>query len=370
MTTTIATPAIQMNRTGNSRVTRERAQEILHGKLLPGWKAQAGAVVENIMARSNALVDRVAKSTAMSWKTDGNTITLDVAGEAHTLHENAMQQAAALAEVPASYVTLLRHADPELLAHNLTKRFSTRVRDRQLVRSVGTQARAILSDKYRRIDSRPIMETLAKAAQSHGLVPMGGSATDLRFHMRLAIPEVYEVVDGEFVMFGLNWSNSDFGKGANDISDFFLRVTCNNGAVAESLLRQVHLGRRMEMSEGILSAETLALDTAAAVSACRDVIRTSLNKDRIQERVDVVRRAAAKELAPASVDAFLRKHLGKEAVKLARETYLSPDVEMLPQGQNVWRLSNTLSWLANAPDTDRETALDFQALAGRVLTGI
>ena len=167
-------------------------------------------------------------------------------------------------------------------------------------------------------------------------------------------------------MFGLNWSSSDFGRGAQNISDFFLRVFCNNGAVTETHMHQVHLGSRIEADDGILSPLTLALETEASLSAAVDVINDRMDPKRIEERIEIVRLAAEKNLTPGGVDAFLKKYLKKEQVKLAKEAFLSPDVEMLPPGNNVWRLSNTLSWLANN-ESDREQSLDYQELAGKVL---
>lgn len=356
---------ITMERTSRTP-TRERAEEILHSKLLPGWHKQTTEVVEAIQDTGNNLVDRIAKRSAIEWAADKNTITIEIDRKLE-VHDNALQQAASLAEVPASYVELLRHNDPELLAHNLNRRFAAKPDSRQLVRSVRGKALAILSDKYRRIDGRPVLEEVTKAAKRFKLAPMGGSATDVRHHLRLALPQVFEPVPGEFVMFGLNWSSSDFGRGALDIGDFFLRVFCNNGAVTESHIHQIHLGKRIEDTEGILSERTLQLDTMTALSAVRDVINARMDPAKIEERVNLVRLAAQKELTPGNVDAFLKKFLKKEQVQAAREAFLSPDIEMLPQGSNVWRLSNTLSWLANTTTANREQALDFQELAGKVL---
>lgn len=369
----MTTTTITMER--NNSITKARAEEILHSKLLPGWGKQTNEVIDSINTTSASLQDLMAKRSAFLWNIEHspfhehrsvNTLVVELAGKIFSVHSNALEQAAQLANIPFSYVDLLHRNDPELLAHNLNKRFSSSPNTQQLVRCVRNETRAILSNRYKRIDCRPMMEAVTGAAKNHGLVPMGGKASDLRHHLRLAMPRVFEPVPGEFVMFGLNWSSSDFGRGAQNISDFFLRVFCNNGAVTETHMHQVHLGSRIEADDGILSPLTLALETEASLSAAVDVINDRMDPKRIEERIEIVRLAAEKNLTPGGVDAFLKKYLKKEQVKLAKEAFLSPDVEMLPPGNNVWRLSNTLSWLANN-ETDREQSLDYQELAGKVL---
>lgn len=366
----VNTPPVRLDPHGE-RITRQKAESILHGKLLPNWRASTGATIGAIIERAGLMQDRVAKSEAIQWAlgptVGGHAAVNMVVGDATlTVHSNALAQAAELADVPQAYVNTLLAQDPELLTNNLNKRFTRRGHNRQLIRAVGPEARAILSDKYRRIDSRPIVEQLAEQAQKLGLVPMGGVSTDLRFGIRLCLPEVYEVIPGEFVCFGLNWSNSDFGKGANTFSAFFLRVICNNGMISDVALRQVHLGRRLD-DDSMLSEKTMQLDTLAAASAAEDVVRGYLSPEKIEERLTAVRAAAAKDVTPQRVEEFLKKHLSKEGVAQAKAAYLSADVEMIPPGQNVWRLSNALSWLANTEGVNAEQALDYQELAGKAL---
>lgn len=363
-------------------ITRERAEEILQAKL-PGLRADTVDVFKRMAAQAAQMQDRVAAAKALTfgWANPGNPgagyaaapgvtsslghLTTTVGDTALRTHANALQQAAGLADIPAAYVSTLLAADPELLTHNLNRRMHARGASRQLVRSVAGCARAVLSDKYRRLDSRPIIDALGKTAKEFGLVPVGGVASDLQFRLRLAVPQIFEPIPGEFVVLGLDWSNSDFGRGAHDIAGWIDRVVCANGAVTESALRQVHLGRRLT-ADGVLSEQTLSLDTQAAASAAQDVVRAYLDPARIEERLNAIRAANAKDVTPATVDTFLRKHLGKAGFEAAREVYRSAEVEMLPQGNSVWRLSNALSWLANKEE-DADARADLQELAGKAM---
>jgi hypothetical protein len=82
---------------------------------------------------------------------------------------------------------------------------------RYLVRSVKGTARGVMSDKYRRLDNRPIVDALAHAAQAIGAQPYSGTFSDVRVALKLIIPRVY-IAGGDIVAFGLEWGNSDFAR--------------------------------------------------------------------------------------------------------------------------------------------------------------
>ena len=85
----------------------------------------------------------------------------------------------------------------ELLAHNLNTVFHNRTAKSQyLFRSLGTQVRGFLSDRYRRLDSRPIVEAFAAAVQQKGALPYDGYVTDTKISIQAIMPEVYEPIPG------------------------------------------------------------------------------------------------------------------------------------------------------------------------------
>jgi hypothetical protein len=52
----------------------------------------------------------------------------------------------------------------------------------------------ILSDSYRRIDSRPVFEAFATGVQEKGALPYEGYVTDTKIAIQAIMPEVYEPV--------------------------------------------------------------------------------------------------------------------------------------------------------------------------------
>ena len=166
-----------------------------------------------------------------------------------TLHRNAIYQMAQTTDMPVKFLDSLQAvAEPwgrELLAHNLQTVFNRRFQNkRYLLRSLQQEVRGFLSDSYRRIDSRPVVEAFATAVQEKGALPYEGYVTDTRIAIQAIMPEVYEPVPGEVVAYGLSLENSDFGNGALSVRAYLLRIRCTNLAITQEEMRQVHLGKR------------------------------------------------------------------------------------------------------------------------------
>lgn len=286
------------------------------------------------------------------------------------LHRHSVQQMAATTELPLKFIDSLQQtAEPwgrELLAHNLSTVFRNRfARSRYLVRSLGGEVRGFLSDRYRRLDSRPIVEAFATAVQERGALPYNGYVTDTKVALQAIMPEVYEPIPGEMVAYGLSLENSDYGNGALSIRAYLLRIWCSNLAITQEEMRQVHLGRRLDESM-LYSDRTYELDAQTTVSALRDVVSGQLNATSLKQRMDSIRVAHEHQVEPGSAREFLRKALLKSESESVIEAYNSPDTYNLPAGSTKWRLSNAISWVAGKME-DAERKLELMKLAGEVL---
>lgn len=287
---------------------------------------------------------------------------------ARLLHRNAVGQMAGRAGVPLRYVDQLAEGEPwqkDLLAHTLREHFQ-HDNARYLTRTVGDETRAFLSDRYRRIDCRPVLEALIGAAQKADAIIVNGIHSPVRNSLKVVIPEIFEPVPGEYVMWGLNWTNSDFGRGANELGIFALRLVCWNGMVGERAVRQIHLGRKLDESIEY-SDRTFKLDTAASVSAVRDVAGHFLNRDRIMGHLSAVESAANTEVNGKAAAATLAKVTTKATAQAVTDAFNSPDVVDLPAGNNEWRWSNAISLVAR-DETDPDKKIDLERLAGDILT--
>lgn len=189
--------------------------------LIAQGRAKAGEVVDHVINQQPT--DRIARGGDLNFESDAETGALvieypdaDAGRIRQKLHRHSVQQMAQTTDLPLKFIDgLQRVAAPwgkELLAHNLKTVFTHRfAKSRYLLRSLSGEVRGFLSDRYRRLDSRPIVEAFASAVQAKGALPYDGYVTDTKIALQAIMPEVYEPIPGEMVAYGLSLENSDFG---------------------------------------------------------------------------------------------------------------------------------------------------------------
>jgi hypothetical protein len=287
-----------------------------------------------------------------------------------TIHPHALEQ--------ISYKAKIDHLAPvvrdlkakgewgqQLAAHALNEVYGHMNGDHFLLRSVRGELRGFLSDQYRRLDSRPLLESFVNAMEKYGARPTDGFALMTKIRIRAMLPMVFEPYPGEIVAFGAELADSDYGDGKLMLSGIMLRMWCTNLAVTEDVISQVHLGKRL--SENLrLSQKTYELDTQTMSSAINDLASGVLGPDAVNRAQFAIRKANEEKIEPSAIKAFIKKNLNKSEGEAVSEKFSSADVEMLPSGQTKWRFSNALSWLANSTQEDRRKA-ELQDLAGAVL---
>lgn len=349
------------------------------------------AIQRNVQGAANTMrrvmeqipEDSIVKADALEfYAPHASTVMMKTSDKLWGLHDNGLRQVAQIAKVPADYVDILIKGDEghewrnKLLADILTRTFSHSSK-RHLVRSIGGEARGFLSDKYRRLDARPIFDAFAQACREAGAVPYGGRGSDTRVSLRMIVPSVHVLDFGgievaghkgpknDYLAFGLEISTSDFGNGSLAIRAFILRLTCVNGATAEDVMRQAHLGGRLE-DDIEYSQKTLELDTRTTISAVKDKVKGLLNEAKYNAMTSRILKAQSTETSWDNLKARLTKTLTKEELRKADEAFNGPDVLNLPPGNTLWRASNAISWiLQSAESQDRQ--MQLEKLAGSLI---
>jgi hypothetical protein len=349
--------------------TADRFQKELDA-IVASRRASAMAVIDRV--QREVPDDRLASTHALHFEADDGCIHLGAhASRSHQpLHRHALGQVADRAGVPDVFVTrlLAKPWGAKLLADILNRVFAREDERRVLVRSVNDEVRGVLSDSYRRMDARPILDSFSVACSDMGVVPVEGVAGDLRFAVRALLPTVYRPGGDEAVAFGVEVSSSDFGAGALSIRTFVLRVWCTNFARLDEELRKVHLGRRLDETLAF-SEQTHALDTAAVASAVRDIVRGSMAPAKVQQQVALIERAMAEKIDfKAALNGLPKLGVLKAEVEAVRDVLTSGGFEKLPSGSTTYRMSNALSWIAKSAET-AERRLELETLAGRFMLG-
>jgi hypothetical protein len=356
--------------------TAIRARAILEKKIETG-RASAKGLFERVFEQ--APTDAIAKVDKLEFTAKPLFGGEEVQGGFHVamnevpyaIHRHALGQIAGRADVPPSYLSDLVGGhlwQRELASEILNKSFRQgHANERALVRSIGGQVRGFLSDRYRRLDSRPLLETFAATCQEIGAVPVDGTVSDVRVAMKALLPVVFEPVPGEVLCLGVEWGNSDFGAARHSVRAFILRLLCLNGATMEDALSQVHLGGRL--SDDIeFSARTHILDTKASISALKDVVKGTLGPAKVETLLAGIKAADEKKVDWKRMRSTLAKKLLAGEIKAIEQSYQSEDVVMLPPGESIWRVSNAISWIAGQTE-DADRKLELQRMAGHVING-
>jgi hypothetical protein len=353
--------------------TEERFNGELQAIIAKGQASAANVIqkIQDEIPEDAILHSKQVKATVDS-KAVGNGISRIVRlseGEwSRPLHNHALSQVAARTGVPELYVNRLMEKDygPDLLAHNLNTIFEKEQAERYLARTVKGEVRGLLSDKYRRMDSRPILEAFVAGCQSVRAVPVEGVGGDLRFEIKALLPIVFRPGGDEIVAFGIALSNSDFGCGALSVRLFCLRIWCTNYAKMEEELRKVHLGSRLG-DEIQYSAETYRADTRAMALATRDIVKGVLGPAKVNAQVAMIEKAMESKIELKTALRELPKMgLLKGEVEAVEETFRTGGVEKLPPGDTTYRLSNAVSWIAKAATT-AERRMELEQTAGQIL---
>lgn len=344
--------------------------------IIDAGRASALRTYEHIM--TSQIEDSLVRDTAMVFELDENGLVLDVAGVENArapMTDYALGQACARYGMPAKFARELLDAESQvvrvLAAENLETLARVQGGGRALIRTQDGKVRAVLSDSYKRLDARPMVDAFVDRCSVLGLVPCEGHVTDTRVAIKAMMPTVFEPAPGEVMCFGIQLKTSDFGAGALDLHAFVLRLACTNSAMIENVMRKVHLGRKLE--EGTFSQKTYQLESETSVSALRDVMSHAFD-DGGERFADMVAKAtegsptfdASKRIEAMVKGGKLTKAEGKEVSTV----YNTPDVEKLPAGNSPWRLSNAVSWFAHSPDIthrSNDRRLELEQLAGDII---
>lgn len=345
------------------------ARTIMEAKIAEG-RESALALVERI--QTIVPEDKIARAGAIQFDPIEKGIVLSAGGDPMAVHTHALGQIADKAGVPYQYLSQLVGGkdgwQPELAAHVLNRHFHEGVpRERYLLRAVTGQLRGFLSDRYRRLDSRPLLETFAGECQRVGAVPVDGTFSDTRVSMKAFLPMVFEPVPNEVMCIGVEWGNSDFGAARHTIRAMIWRLWCTNKATMEDTLSQVHLGAVIPDSIE-LSQRTYDYDTKTSVSALQDIVRGVLAPKKVNQLLATIKAANEKQIEWKSARTLLQKALLKGEMQKVQDAFEGEDIHNLPAGKSTWRLSNAISWIAGSTD-DNDRKLELQRLAGQVVNG-
>jgi hypothetical protein len=339
--------------------------------------ALARAILEQQEAKRDFVVDGRRMSfrdgegeMRLSWDAPTGIEGIADGLEVMPLREHAHGQLAAKLDVPKRYYDRMRETAPDLLSTNVEHWLHAGGK-RHMLRTLNGAVRAVVSDRYRRLDNADLMEqaVLPSLGEIPGLHFQLASLTDEKLHLNVLLPRLSaEVAVGDVVQAGVQITNSEVGQGRLRVMPRLWRLACLNGLlVAAEGMATYHVGRKAEEDAyEIYADDTLAADDRAYFLKVRDAVRASLDEARFEQIVESLRETTTGPKVADPVAAT--KVLGKTFDLTDGET--SSVLLRLASGGDLsrWGMVNALTAAAkDADEFDRQADLE---LAGGALVAM
>jgi hypothetical protein len=195
----------------------------------------------------------------------------------------ARRQLAEKLKIPFAYFERMRTEQPTLLDRNINTWLESES-ERRMIRTLDGNVRAVLSDRYRRLDNfdlaenvLPILKRLPDARFE------SVELTETKMYLKVVTPAItFEMAPGDVVQAGVVITNSEVGHGMLSVQPLLYRLVCRNGLIApDQTLRKTHLGRVLQSDEELITVfreETMAADDKAFFLKVRDVVEAAVSE--------------------------------------------------------------------------------------------
>ena len=320
-------------------------------------------VLVELQRQNEAKRDFVSPAEAFSLSPDGRTFSFgdEVMGTTDLFH----RQVASALSIPAKYYDLMAKEKPDLLAENVNSWFSTKDAS-YMVRSMdygtGRVARALLSDRYRRIDNLEVASAvLPLFAGQEGMEIISSEVTESRLYLKILNRRLEMACVGDRVQAGVVISNSEVGLGAVSVQPLVYTLACTNGMIVSSLgERKTHIGRQakaLEESYVIYTDETMQAEDHAFMLRLRDATMAAIEEARFAQIVDTLAETASAPITGRVQDVV---ELTGKAYSLNQGEQDDVLTYLIQGGDlSLYGLSNAITRASqNVESYDRATALE------------
>jgi hypothetical protein len=308
--------------------------------------------------------DFVADTRALKMTATGQLVIAHSSAPAFNVTPHAHQQIGDRIGIPAKYYgRMLTHA-PELLQANVNHWFQSQPGQR-MVRTLGPDARAFLSRRYRRLDNFDLAEAvLPTLLQLEGAKVLSCELTETRMYLKVVTTKLQaDVKVGDPVQAGVCLSNSEIGLGSLRVEPLIYRLVCTNGMVTPDRSvrsRFTHLGRAAADTPDayeLFSDETLAADNIAFFMKVQDLVRDAVDRTKFEQLVTQMQATTERRIEGNPVKAV---ELLADKLKLQQHES-SGVLQHLIQGGDLsqWGLLNAVTRTAQDVESyDRATELE------------
>lgn len=293
----------------------------------------------------------------------------------YTIRPRAHEQMALLNNIPMDYYRRCLTVKPALLATQVNTWLSDKEgSDARMVRLIDSDVRAILSSRYRRVDSLFVLsralEGLKRTKLDFRIESM--DVNDERFHLKAIFPTVLgEPKVGDVVSAGVHVWDDEVGRGSYGVAPFSYRLVCKNGATHNIAKKGRHIGRNLDSNEiQQLSQEAVDADDHALGLKIRDLVEHYADQHFFETAiVEPMRKALGETLAKDASEAKGKIEELAKAQGFAENETEAIFAEFLRANDfSRYGLGQAVGFVSQAAET-YERACELEELAGSILTG-
>ena len=281
----------------------------------------------------------------------------------------ARRQLADKLKIPYAYFERMRSEQPTLLDRNV----NTWLRDdddRRMIRTLDGNVRAVLSDRYRRLDNFDLAESVLPILQKLPEARFESvELTDLKMYLKVVTPQLkFEMAPGDIVQAGVVVSNSEVGQGTLSVQTLLYRLRCRNGLITpDRALRKTHVGRAIGNEDEAITVfqdDTLRADDQAFFLKVRDVVQAAVSEATFLQMAQKMQKTLHIPLVGDPV----------KTVEVLAQRYTLNDIErsgvlrhLISEGTLTgYGLVNAVTHFSQEVE-DYDRATEFEALGGKLI---
>lgn len=283
--------------------------------------------------------------------------------------ENAHRQIGSRLGIPRKFYKRLMRKYPNLLTKNVNKILHKEPQKR-LVRTLYGDARAFLSDRYRRIDNYDAADIVLPVLEKQTDMNIKSCNVSMeKMHIKAIFPDVEKPIKkGDSVQAGICIENSEVGCGSLRFQPLVYRKVCSNGLIVQDKgVKQVHAGSSagFEDSNMIeLSEETKRAEDKLLMHKIGDILDSIVNGKLFDSIVHDMKKSQFRSI-DVPMDDFVEE-LGDGYNLRKGET--SGVLEHLACGGDLSQYGASNSITRTAQDVDSyDRSTELQKIGGKVL---
>ena len=281
----------------------------------------------------------------------------------------ARRQLADKLKIPYAYFERMREEQPVLLDRNVNTWLQSED-ERRMLRTLDGKVRAVLSDRYRRLDNYDLADSVLPILQQlPGVQFESVELTETRMYLKCITSRLScEMAPGDVVQAGVVISNSEVGQGTLSVQPLLFRLVCRNGLIAaDRTLRKTHVGRALGTEDEGLQVyqdETLRADDKAFFLKVRDIVQAAVSEATFLQAAQKLQKTLKIPLVGdpvKTVEVLAQRYTLNDAERSGVLRHLIMQADLSGYG-----LVNAVTHFSQELE-DYDRATEFEALGGKLI---